>query len=117
MLILTRKLGESITIGDEIKVSVLGIHGRQVRLGIDAPPKVVVHREEIYVKIQEENRKASKSLKQDLFGMVNLLKDKIVGGPDEDVKSPEIDYKTRIGRDGKDSVKRRPDSRKKKKET
>ena len=52
MLILTRKLGESITIGDDIKVSVLGIRGRQVRLGIEAPIKVVVHREEIYAKIQ-----------------------------------------------------------------
>ena len=57
MLILTRKVGESITIGDEVKITVLGIHGRQVRLGIIAPQKVVVHREEIYVKIQEENKK------------------------------------------------------------
>ena len=53
MLILTRKLGESITIGDDIRVSVLGIRGRQVRLGIDAPSSIIVHREEIYVKIQE----------------------------------------------------------------
>ena len=53
MLILTRKLGESINIGEEIKVSVLGINGRQVRIGIEAPQNVVVHREEIYVKIQE----------------------------------------------------------------
>jgi len=57
MLILTRKVGESITIGDDVKITVLGIHGRQVRLGIIAPQKVVVHREEIYVKIQEENKK------------------------------------------------------------
>ena len=77
MLILTRRLGESITIGDDIKISVLGIHGRQVRIGIEAPADVVVHREEIYVKIQKENRKASKSLKDDLVGMVNLLKGKI----------------------------------------
>ncbi|MCX6827319.1 MAG: carbon storage regulator CsrA, partial [candidate division Zixibacteria bacterium] len=65
MLILTRKLGESITIGDEIKVTILGVFGRQVRIGIDAPAKVVVHREEIYVKIQNENRIAAKSMKQD----------------------------------------------------
>jgi len=116
VLILTRKLGESITIGDEIKVSVLGIHGRQVRLGIDAPPKVVVHREEIYVKIQEENRKASKSLKHDLFGVVSLLKDKITGGPDDEVKAPEIDYRSRNDRDKKDSGKRRTDRRNKKKD-
>ena len=64
MLILTRKLGESITIGDDIKVTVLGIYGRQVRLGIEAPLKVVVHREEIYVKIQNENRKAAMQRKK-----------------------------------------------------
>lgn len=53
MLILTRKLGESITIGDEIKISVLGIHGKQVRIGIDAPPAIIIHREEIALKIAE----------------------------------------------------------------
>ena len=58
MLILTRKLGESVTIGDDIKVTVLGIRGRQVKLGIIAPQKVMVHREEIYFRIQEENRVA-----------------------------------------------------------
>jgi len=59
LLILTRKLGESITIGDDIKVTVLGVFGRQVRIGIEAPAQVVVHREEIYHKIQEENRMAA----------------------------------------------------------
>lgn len=82
MLILTRKLGESITIGDNIKVTVLGIYGRQVRLGVDAPIEVVVHREEIYVKIQQENRKASKTIKSDLMSVVNALKDRIIGAPD-----------------------------------
>ena len=91
MLILTRKLGESITIGDDIKVSVLGIRGRQVRLGIEAPTKVVVHREEIYVKIQEENRKATKPVKSDLLGMVKMIKGKIKG-PDKGRPSI-IDYK------------------------
>jgi carbon storage regulator len=66
MLILTRKTGESITIGDNVKITVLGIHGRQVRLGIVAPQKVVVHREEIYVKIQEENRKGVQAKKENL---------------------------------------------------
>lgn len=93
MLILTRKLGESITIGDNIKVSVLGIHGRQVRLGIDAPLDVVVHREEVYVKIQAENRKASRSIKGDLMGMVDMIKGKIKGKQPENTKSPEIGYK------------------------
>lgn len=60
MLILTRKIGECITIGDEIKVYVVDIRGRQVRLGIEAPSGAVVHREEIYRKIAEENREAAR---------------------------------------------------------
>lgn len=91
MLILTRKLGESITIGDDIKVSILGVRGRQVRLGIEAPSDVVVHREEIYVKIQAENRKASKTVKSDLIGMVRMIKGKISGSPPAD--SRVVDYK------------------------
>jgi carbon storage regulator len=86
-------LGESITIGDNIKVSVLGVHGRQVRLGIDAPLNVVVHREEVYVKIQAENRRASKSIKQDLMGVVNLLKDKLSGSGTDRVEPPQIECK------------------------
>lgn len=92
MLILTRKLGESIAIGDDIKVSVLGIHGRQVRIGIDAPSDVIVHREEIYLKVQEENRTASKSLKDDLAGVVKLLKDKFKGKTPQS-KKPQVNYK------------------------
>ena len=93
MLILTRKLGESITIGDNIKVAVLGIHGRQVRLGIEAPLDVVVHREEVYVRIQEENRRASKSLKNDLMGMVNLLRGKL-SAKDQEQPPTQIEYKS-----------------------
>lgn len=54
MLILTRRLGETLTIGDNVTVTVLDVRGTQVRLGIDAPPEVPVHREEIYQKIQRE---------------------------------------------------------------
>ncbi|MDX2471884.1 MAG: carbon storage regulator CsrA [SAR324 cluster bacterium] len=59
MLILTRKLGESITIGDDIKIQVLEIKGKQVRLGIQAPKKYTIHREEIYQRIQDENKLAA----------------------------------------------------------
>ncbi len=59
MLILTRKIGECITIGDHIRVYVVGIRGKQVRLGIEAPADAIVHREEIYQRIVEENRLAA----------------------------------------------------------
>ncbi len=54
MLILTRRVGETILIGDEVRLTVLGIKGNQVRIGIEAPDAVAVHREEIYDKIQAE---------------------------------------------------------------
>ena len=59
MLVLTRKVGEKIQIGDDITILIMEVKGKQVRLGIEAPPAVKVHREEIYQKIQEENIKAS----------------------------------------------------------
>ncbi len=61
MLVLTRKLGESIAIDDHIKVVVVQIKGKQVRLGIQAPKETKIHREEVYTAIQEQNKEAVKA--------------------------------------------------------
>lgn len=55
MLILTRRVGETLMIGDEVSVTVLGVKGNQVRIGVDAPRDVSVHREEIFNRIKEES--------------------------------------------------------------
>ncbi|HXI09357.1 MAG TPA: carbon storage regulator CsrA [Thermodesulfobacteriota bacterium] len=59
MLVLTRKSGEGIRLGDEIKIVVLELKENQVKLGIEAPHEIPVHREEIYLKIQEDNIRAA----------------------------------------------------------
>ncbi|MEY0055200.1 carbon storage regulator CsrA [Providencia rettgeri] len=61
MLILTRNVGRTLMIGDDAKVTILGVRGNQVRIGVEAPKNVAVHREEIYKRIQDEkNASASK---------------------------------------------------------
>ena len=74
MLILTRKSGESITIGDDIKIKVIEIKGKQVRLGIDAPRDYVIHREEVYIRIQEENKLAAEKSPLSLKNIRDFLK-------------------------------------------
>lgn len=59
MLVLTRKLNQSIKIGDDVEITVIEVRGDQVRLGVTAPRNVAVHRNEVYLQIQQENRAAS----------------------------------------------------------
>ena len=77
MLILTRKVGEGIRIGDDVRVVVLEVHGNHVKIGIEAPDNSPVYRDEIYVRILDENRTASAALPEhlDLF-MDNLKRNK-----------------------------------------
>ena len=73
MLILTRKSGESITTGDEVKITVIEVKGKQVRIGIDAPRNYIIHREEVYIRIQEENKRAAEKTPITLKGFRGLF--------------------------------------------
>ena len=76
MLVLTRKLGESIAIDDHIKIVVVQIKGKQVRLGIKAPKETKIHREEVYQAIQDQNTEASQSDIGSLSALSNELNKK-----------------------------------------
>ncbi len=82
MLILTRKLGEGVIIGDNVRVVVLEVRGKQIRLGIEAPTEVVVLRDEIFQRLTEENLQAARFLYSDLAELKKLTAgSKITGAP------------------------------------
>jgi carbon storage regulator len=74
MLVLTRKLGESIAIDDHIKIRVVQIKGKQVRLGIEAPKDTKIHREEVYMAIQSQNTESAQATSEAARGVAKLLK-------------------------------------------
>lgn len=74
MLVLTRKLGESIAIDDHIKVRVVSIKGKQVRLGIEAPKDTKIHREEVYLAIQDQNKESANTSADNARAVAKLLK-------------------------------------------
>jgi carbon storage regulator len=65
MLILTRRIGESVNIGDEVQITILGVRGNQVRIGVNAPQHIAVHREEIYERIKQERQNADANSPED----------------------------------------------------
>jgi carbon storage regulator len=75
MLVLTRKIGESIAIDDHIKIRVVQIKGKQVRLGIEAPKDTKIHREEVYLSIQEQNKQSISTTSDKAKDVAKMLKD------------------------------------------
>jgi len=72
MLILTRRPGESIHLGDKIKITVLGVQGKQIKIGLEVPQEVPVYREEVYLRVLEQNRMALEADQQDLIAAAAL---------------------------------------------
>jgi carbon storage regulator len=72
MLILTRRPGESIHLGDKIKVTVLGVQGKQIKIGLDVPQEMPVYREEVYLRVLEQNRLALETNQQDVMAAAAL---------------------------------------------
>jgi carbon storage regulator len=76
MLILSRKVGESIRINDNICVTIVDVDGKTIRIGIEAPKEISIHREEVFLRIKEENQKAVAGKDSDLGGIADLFKKK-----------------------------------------
>ena len=92
MLILTRKPGESVYIGDKIKITIVEIKGHQIRVGIDAPTDLRIYREEIYLQILEENKNAAEA----------------AGAPDSGLEGLSKAWKDRTKQDGGEKKENRP---------
>lgn len=72
MLILTRRPGESIHLGDKIKITVLGVQGKQIKIGLEVPQEMPVYREEVYLRVLEQNRLALEANQQDVLAVAAL---------------------------------------------
>ena len=72
MLILTRRPGESLYLGDTIKLKILSVQGKQIKIGLDVPEDMTVYREEVYLKIKEQNKQALEASQQDLLAAAEL---------------------------------------------
>ncbi len=76
MLVLTRKVGDSIRIGDDIKITIVDVDGNNIKVGIDAPRSIAVHREEVYDRILNENKKAAQAAQVDMGALADMFKKK-----------------------------------------
>lgn len=99
MLVLTRKVGEGIAIGDDVKIIVMQVKGKQVRLGIKASPNTVVHREEVYQRIQDENKSASQSDPESVDQVADMF-----GKSDANVASAKLKKKSPGNKKGSDEA-------------
>ncbi len=75
MLILTRRAGESLYLGDAIKITILSVQGKQIKIGLDVPKDMPVYREEVYLRVQEQNKLALESQEDDLLAVTSLWSD------------------------------------------
>ena len=76
MLILTRRPGESIHLGENIKITVLGVQGKQIKIGLDVPKDKAVYREEVYIRVQEQNKQALAASDDDLLAATSIWQGK-----------------------------------------